>query len=629
MVEASSAPAKSTGAQKIKKLNVTGGFLDGLKLDFHPGLNCIIGARGAGKTTILEIARFVLDLLSRDKSAATKLIARNLGEGTAALVIETSNGLSYRVSRMNDNEPVVTESNGASTELTPKSGFFKINIFSQNEVESIADSSAAQLALLDSFAPEDLKTVERKIAHIQDELRANASRMMPLRDSIEALNDELTALPSVQEQLKGFAAKSSADGEIFNKAHAQKALRLRETQAVGDLHTFLQSYHREIANLRGALAKQLGLQVTEELVEGDNGAVIRQMAIVVEQCAEQADDRIKQLLDIVVKAGTTVKNAGQQLRSAHAEQEAAFQKLLEKHKQLQGEAAQRAKLEKTNSELLAKQRLARTQEKELSELLTSRATLLAKLSEARDERFAIRNRVADRINAQLKPRITVKVIQQGNFTVYQKMLQDAFAKAGSNFRTATVQKIASTMMPEDLVTALRSKQVKTLIDRAGLSEEQARRVMTALADPTLLMNLEIVNLPDEPCISLKDGARNKPTNELSTGQKCTAILPILLLENEGPLWIDQPEDNLDNRFIFETVLESLRAVKGLRQIIFCTHSANLLVLADADRVFVMESNGERARLAKCGNVDECKEEIVTLLEGGEKAFKERKKRYNY
>ena len=62
---------------------------------------------------------------------------------------------------------------------------------------------------------------------------------------------------------------------------------------------------------------------------------------------------------------------------------------------------------------------------------------------------------------------------------------------------------------------------------------------------------------------------------------------------------------------------------------FITHNPNIPVLADADRVFVLESDGSEARLKASGGVDDCKEDIVTLLEGGETAFKERKKRYKF
>ena len=107
------------------------------------------------------------------------------------------------------------------------------------------------------------------------------------------------------------------------------------------------------------------------------------------------------------------------------------------------------------------------------------------------------------------------------------------------------------------------------------------------------------------------------------------IADCLLLDSDNPLLIDQPEDNLDNSFVYETIVESIRKVKEKRQLIFVTHNPNIPVLGDAEKVFVMESDGTSARNETEGTVDECKDYIVTLLEGGEEAFKKRKARYSY
>jgi len=103
----------------------------------------------------------------------------------------------------------------------------------------------------------------------------------------------------------------------------------------------------------------------------------------------------------------------------------------------------------------------------------------------------------------------------------------------------------------------------------------------------------------------------------------------LLLDSDNPLLVDQPEDNLDNRFIYDTVVDSIRRVHNRRQIILITHNPNIPVLGEASQVFVLTSNGQHARILNHGNVDDCKEEIINLLEGGRDAFVQRKQRYNY
>lgn len=93
--------------------------------------------------------------------------------------------------------------------------------------------------------------------------------------------------------------------------------------------------------------------------------------------------------------------------------------------------------------------------------------------------------------------------------------------------------------------------------------------------------------------------------------------------------VDQPEDNLDNAFIYNNVVKALQDAKGTRQVIFVTHNPNIPVLGDAERVFVLESDGKRGHTRRVGTVDECKTDIEAILEGGREAFLQRKARYGY
>ena len=144
-----------------------------------------------------------------------------------------------------------------------------------------------------------------------------------------------------------------------------------------------------------------------------------------------------------------------------------------------------------------------------------------------------------------------------------------------------------------------------------------------------MFDLQTVELMDWPRIELLDGDAYKESLSLSTGQKCTTILPVLLMDSEHPLLVDQPEDNLDNGFIYGTIVDSVRKIKTQRQLIFVTHNPNIPVLGDAQRVFVLKSDGSCGSKINEGSVDQCKEQIVALLEGGEEAFKQRKERYAY
>src|SRR3989442_1212816 len=134
-------------------------------------------------------------------------------------------------------------------------------------------------------------------------------------------------------------------------------------------------------------------------------------------------------------------------------------------------------------------------------------------------------------------------------------------------------------------------------------------------------------LPIELNVATVGHPHFKDASDLSRGQKCTALLPILLARRDNPLIIDQPEDNLDNHFIFETVVNAVQRMKKRRQMIFITHNANIPVLAEAELVLVMTSDGRVGAIERRGTVDECREQIIDLLEGGREAFELRSKRY--
>ncbi len=252
--------------------------------------------------------------------------------------------------------------------------------------------------------------------------------------------------------------------------------------------------------------------------------------------------------------------------------------------------------------------------------------MLAQLSELRDERFAIREDVVRRINEALSPAIRVRIVQHGNAERYLRLLENGLR--GARIKHGIVaQKLAGALWPAELAEIARQGDAAALIDKAELNATQAEKVMAALGGSKILFDLETVDLMDRPRIELKDGSTYKDSLSLSTGQKCTSILPILLLDSENPLLVDQPEDNLDNGFIYGTIVDSIRKIKMRRQLIFVTHNPNVPVLGDAEGVFVLASNGASSRVIGAGSVDDCKSHIVSLLEGGEDAFRMRGERY--
>ena len=158
----------------------------------------------------------------------------------------------------------------------------------------------------------------------------------------------------------------------------------------------------------------------------------------------------------------------------------------------------------------------------------------------------------------------------------------------------------------------------------------------------LFMRIEELELPATTRIELNTAAEGEPPvwqtlQALSTGQKATAVLLLLLLESEAPLVVDQPEDDLDNRFITEGVVPIMRQEKRRRQFVFSTHNANIPVLGDAELILGLAASGEasegqaKIQPKHMGSIDiqPVRELVEEILEGGKAAFEMRRSKYGF
>ncbi|MCY7008786.1 hypothetical protein OCK72_09130 [Fusobacterium simiae] len=140
-------------------------------------------------------------------------------------------------------------------------------------------------------------------------------------------------------------------------------------------------------------------------------------------------------------------------------------------------------------------------------------------------------------------------------------------------------------------------------------------------------------------------------NNMSEGNKSFVLLELIIQlgNNEFPILIDQPEDDLDNRSVYEGLVKFLRNKKIERQIIVATHNANVVVGADAENIIVANQNGvgtenynERQFNYKNGALENqikdskdilgrrtIQEHICEILEGGKQAFERRKRKYKF
>jgi len=117
-------------------------------------------------------------------------------------------------------------------------------------------------------------------------------------------------------------------------------------------------------------------------------------------------------------------------------------------------------------------------------------------------------------------------------------------------------------------------------------------------------------------------------DKLSMGQKGTVLLKLFLAEGDYPLIVDQPEESLDNKFIYGELVGAFREAKKKRQIIIATNNANLVVNTDAEQIIVAEFESNRISY-QAGTLEnlEMRKDIIPILEGGKEAFRKREEKY--
>jgi len=266
-----------------------------------------------------------------------------------------------------------------------------------------------------------------------------------------------------------------------------------------------------------------------------------------------------------------------------------------------------------------------------------RRTVLAEWEDLKASEFRHLDRAAKEVNNKLRDKVEVRVNAAGDREPLFKLLRD---EVGGRLSEAidSLARIEALSLT-GFIEASRAG-TNALTKAFGIPPAQADRITKA--ETEALMRIEELDLPPTTAIRLNTAPPGTPPTwqtlgELSTGQKATAVLLLLLLESDAPLVVDQPEDDLDNRFITEGVVPRMREEKQRRQFVFSTHNANIPVLADAELIVGLSASGEaehgRGRIASehMGSIDDraVRELIEEILEGGQEAFEKRRRKYGF
>ncbi len=620
---------------RILSLSVTGGFLDGTRLEFSDGLNCIIGGRGTGKTTALEFIRYILGMMpdaadGRPRSRAIEGHVRgNLGSGTIHLEVETRHGTRYRAERPWGDDVQVLDADGEPIPVTlDRDLVFKADIYSQNEIEEIATNPRFQLSLIDKFAEEAIREASADIQKAKRAIEQSALELRNLDHRIREIEDVVPDIEVVGKRLQEMQVVEGEDADLINTAHAHKALRTRETEMIADLRIAVTSAGAGFRRFIDSVAENCVHAIGEGVREGPNEALFEELETAASEFVESFRAALPEIQSRCTALTSRLDDVAARLAADHARQEQHYRDVIARSAEEKQRASERAKLQQRHLTLTKARHEMDGLVRKRKKLETTHRQMNAKLSELRDRRFQLRKQVAECLSRSLAPTIKVVVTQAGDRSDYEALLKEMLKGCGLQYNRIAAR-IVENLSPEELSRIVRKGDAVRLAEDGNIAADQAARIVGHLQESDQIGRLETIDLEDEPLISLKDGADYKNSADLSTGQRCTVVLPILLLESERPLLIDQPEDNLDNAFVYDTIVRSLRNAKGGRQLIFVTHNPNIPVLGEADRVFVFASDGRQGTVTHRGTVEDVKEQIEHLLEGGKEAFVLRMQKYGH
>jgi len=591
---------------RLEGVEVDGsGFLGNLRLALSPELNVLIGGRGVGKSALLEVIRYGLDLPEYSTTEYREgLVRYALGSGGKVTVylrqaVKPGVERRYRVERVLDEEARVYELNASSeqpvelpvSDLLSEEG--RPLFFGQRVLYEVTQSPKLRRNLLDDLVGRTARQKLREIEKLQQDLRHNASRLLELQEKRARREEVEEHLREIEHELRLFEQYGVAEKLQKETALTRDEERLKRTEAIPQEFRaeWQDTEARWLARLQGALAELSQAESQQQgLLREDAAKVVRDLQDGLKEIFQQGTDLLQQ--------------ATTRLDAVRSRWDAGRQALDEELRQIRQQLGAQA-LDPDRLVQLTREREQLTQElRQLEEAETQakglergRQVLLQQLRDVRREAFLLRQKRASEITQQVGQRVKVEVQYRGQRKEYAERLKKFFR--GSKLFKNDLEKIADNDgIPDGIALAeLARKGKEELMAKTGLSETKAQQLINFLhQDETRFYELELLSPEDEVRVSLKVNGHWVPLEKLSAGQRATAMLLILLTQTQHPLIIDQPEDDLDNRFIYEDVVNLLRGQKGKRQLIVATHNPNIPVLAHAELIVALEAESEHARV---------------------------------
>lgn len=605
----------------INAIRFEGPFFNDRAIQLSPNLNCLIGGKGTGKSSVIQQARYAFGIEPRPdriREDYHSLIQATMApDGEIKVQVVTENGDTYWICRTYNEEPIVYRADGTEADIgieTFRDEFFDLEIHSQGQLLAQARNTSNQLDLIDSYF--DFDDQKRQREEIKSDLRSNAQSLATARADRNRIESEITDYDAVRENLA-----------LMEDSGVEKFLDDQESWDEEKAH--LDRLEDSLSDLEDTIPTEdeLPTPPVAELEDTPNEDLLADASHTVEDARNDVAQIISDIEDRVEEARSQLIESTEQWDELNQDRQDEYQRLADEIEEETGvDIDEYFDLKEEAAELDTLEANLNEKESEIEELENERQDLLTQLRDIRRSITDTRRTGITNITESLQ-NIRVRLEPAGNRESFKSWFNDVLN--GSNVRTTDKEAIAEEFDPEVLFEVIRGKETQRLVDAVGLTQTAAENVVEFDNLRNQLHELQIKELHDRPIIEIEHEGKWKSLDEMSDGQKCTALLSIAMLERDKPLIVDQPEDMLDNEYIYDEVVEMSGQVKETRQIIAATHNANIPILGDAEKINVMFCNGHQGFIHERGSIDDpdVRKKAKKILEGGEDAFNERTEKY--
>jgi DNA repair ATPase RecN len=626
-VRASASVPRST--PRIHGVAITGGFLHEETIHFSDNLNCLIGGRGTGKSTAIRATAYAFGLNDEFGDCDNC-------PDSVTVYCEDANGIPYRYVRTRRGEIEVKAKEDGSVNDVPIDAF-RIEYFGQGELAKVAEDPLKRPDLLQEFL--DRHTNLRDLLETEESLvtrlRENAARLNPLETAFSQLTVKKKSLEEIEKKLK-----VAEEGKLREVVGTQSRLASEKTvresiEAIATEYTngwTLSAIQRDFDQILGTAGACTGDQASQNTIAAIKAAL------------QKNNDAVKQK---ELELNAILKSCAKELTKLAGE-------LKLSHQRMSGEVATKLADLKARGlttdipglEALLRQKTSVAKEiagveqrtDERKQCREQRSKLRVDLKEVREEMTARRKAQLKGINANLAETIKdytifVKYDDAGITAEFASFIQEKMH--GTYLQDNLIENLCSRITPSELADLVLDRNCQKIATKTRISIEWAKKIVDKLCYWNILFELQALAKQPKPTITVRTKStppKEIPVLQLSDGQRHTILLTIAMLaESNVPLVIDQPEDDLDNAFIFSSIVTTLRAIKESRQVILVTHNANIAVLGDSELILPMCRENDCGKIKNRGSIDTdiTKRCVLDILEGGSSAFLRRKEMYSH